>query len=77
MSYYWFNKQELLQKAKERYTNNGGKEKAVKYYLDNKDVLKEKAKNVCKNLSEEEEKKLKRQYSRNRYNKLKENEAKL
>ena len=57
MSYYWFNKQELLQKAKERYTNNGGKEKAAKYYLDNKDVLKEKAKNVCKNLSEEEEKK--------------------
>ena len=57
MSYYWFNKQELLQKAKERYTNNGGKEKAGKYYLDNKDVLKEKAKNVCKNLSEEEEEK--------------------
>ena len=25
MSYYWFNKQELLQKAKEKY-GNGGKE---------------------------------------------------
>ena len=31
MSYYWFNKQE--------YDNNGGKEKAAKYYKDNKDVL--------------------------------------
>ena len=28
MSYYWFNKQELLQKAKEKYDNNGGKEKS-------------------------------------------------
>ena len=31
MSYYWFNRQELLQKAKEKY-DNGGKEKAAKYY---------------------------------------------
>ena len=37
---------------------------------------KEKVKNVYKNLSEEE-KELKRLYSRNRYNKLKENLAKL
>ena len=37
---------------------------------------KEKVKNVYKNLSEEE-KELKRKYSRNRYNKLKENLAKL
>ena len=28
MSYYWFNRQEILQKAKERYS----KEKAAKYY---------------------------------------------
>ena len=39
MSYYWFNKQELLQKAKEKY-DNGGKEKAAKYYQGNKDVIK-------------------------------------
>ena len=76
MSYYWFNKQELLKKAKEKYHNNDGKEKTTKCYLDNKDVLKEKAKNVYKNLSGEE-KELKRQYSRNRYNKLKENWAKI
>ena len=76
MSYYWFNKQELLKKGKEKYDNNGGQEKAAKYYLDDKDVLKEKAKNVYKNLSEEE-KELTEQYSRNRNNKLKENWAKL
>ena len=42
ISYYWFNRQELLQKAKETY-DNGGKEKAAKYYRDNKDAIKEKA----------------------------------
>ena len=29
MSYYWFNKKELLQKAEEKYHNCGGKEKAA------------------------------------------------
>ena len=41
MSYYWFNRLELLKKAKEKY-DNGGKEKAAKYNQDNKDVIKEK-----------------------------------
>ena len=40
MSHCWFNKQEVLKKAKEKYDKNGGKERAAKYYLDNKDVLK-------------------------------------
>ena len=39
MSYYWFNRQGLLQKAKEK-NDNGGKEKAVEYYRNNKNVLK-------------------------------------
>ena len=43
MSYYWFNRQELLKKAKEKY-DNVGKEKAAKHYQDNKDVIKEKRK---------------------------------
>ena len=76
MSYYWFNKQKLLKKSKEKYDNNGGKEKAAKYYKDNEDVLKEKARNTYKNLTEQG-KELKRQYSTDRYNKLKENWAKL
>ena len=70
MSYYWFNRQELLKTAKEKY-GNGGKEKDAKYYQDNKDVIKEKEKNKYRNLSEEE-KEVKRQYSKESYNKLKE-----
>ena len=52
MSYYWFNRQELLKKAKEEYDNNGGKEKAAKYDQNNKGVTKEKEKNKYKNFSE-------------------------
>ena len=44
MSYYLFNRQEILQKAKERYS----KEKAAEYYLQNKEVTKEKARNCYK-----------------------------
>ena len=47
MSYYWFNRQEILQKAKERYS----KEKAAEYYKQNKAVIKEKSRNRYKNLS--------------------------
>ena len=36
MSYYQFNRQEILQKAKERYS----KEKAAEYYLQNKRAIK-------------------------------------
>ena len=54
MSYYWFNRQEILQKAKERYS----KEKAAEYYLKNKEAIKEKARNRYKNLSKEEKRKI-------------------
>ena len=37
MSYYRFNRQEILQKAKGKYF----KEKASEYYLKNKEVIKE------------------------------------
>ena len=30
-SYYWFNRQELLKKAKEKYDNKRRKEKAAKH----------------------------------------------
>ena len=52
MSCYWFNKQEFFKKVKEKYDNNGGKGKAAKHYKNNKDVLKEKAKNKYKNFTE-------------------------
>ena len=40
MSYYQFNRQEILQKAKEKYS----KEEASEYYLKNKEAIKEKSK---------------------------------
>ena len=52
-SYYWFNKKELLEKAKEKY-DNGGKEKAAEHYQANKDAIKYKANESYKNLSEKE-----------------------
>ena len=70
MSYYWFNRQELLQKVKKKY-DNGGKEKAANYYQANKDVIQQKSNDKYKNLTEEE-KEAKRQYSKNRCNKMKE-----
>ena len=35
MSYYWFNRKYLLQKATDRYHKGGAKEKAAEYYLKN------------------------------------------
>ena len=55
MIYYWFNKQEILQKAKEKYS----KEKAAEYYKQNKEAIKEKSKEHYKNLSQEEKTRLK------------------
>ena len=41
MSYYWFNRQELLEKAKDKYHNGGDKEKSAEYYLKNRVFLKQ------------------------------------
>ena len=54
MSYCWFSKEELLNKAKEKSDNKGGKEKSAKYYKHNKESIKEKARNKYKHLAEEE-----------------------
>ena len=55
MNYYWFNRQEILQKAKERYS----KEKAAEYYLRNKEAKKEKSRERYKNLSQDKKDKIK------------------
>ena len=70
MSYYYFNRKNLLQKAKDKYHNFGGKEKAAKYYIWNKEVLKENAKNKYRNLSEEE-KERKNEYGKDRNRNMK------
>ena len=55
MNYYWFNRQEILQKAKEKYS----KEKAAEYYKWNKEAIKEKWRERYKNLSQEEKDRIK------------------
>ena len=39
MSYYWFNRKKIFQKAKEKYS----KEKVAEYYLENKEAIKKKS----------------------------------
>ena len=65
MSNYWFNRQEILQKAKERYS----KEKAADYYAQNEEAIKEKSRERYKNLSQEEKDKVK-EYQRKKYQEL-------
>ena len=48
MNYYWFNRQKILQKAKEKYS----KEKAAEYYKQNKESIKEKSRERYKTLSQ-------------------------
>ena len=55
MSYYWFNRKEILRKAKERHS----KEKAVECYLENKEAIKKTSRDQYKNLSKEEKDKIK------------------
>ena len=70
MSHYWFNREKVLQKAKQKYDNCGGKEKAAEYYRPNKDFLNKNAKNRYRDLSEKE-KEAKEDYSKNRYKEMK------
>ena len=55
MSYYRFNKQEILQKPKEKCS----KEKAAEYYAQNNEAIKEKSRERYKNLSQKEKDKIK------------------
>ena len=48
MNYCWFNRQEVLQKAKEKYS----KEKAAEYYAQSKEAIKENSRERYKNLSQ-------------------------
>ena len=61
MSYYWFNRQEILQKAKETYS----KEKTAEYYVQNKEAIKEKSREHYKNLSQKKDKI--KEYQRKKY----------
>ena len=55
MNYYWFNRQEILQKAKEKYSN----EKAAEYYNQNKEAIKKSQESVIKAYHKKEKTSLK------------------
>ena len=55
INYYWFNRQEIFQKSKGKYS----KEKAAEYYKQNKEAIKEKSREHYKNLSQGEKDKIK------------------
>ena len=65
MNYYWFNRKEILQKAKEEYS----KEKAAEYYKQNKEAIKEKSRECYKNLPQEKEDKIK-EYQRKKISRI-------
>ena len=65
MNYDWFNRQEILQKAKEKYP----KEKAAEYYKQNKELIKENWRERYKNLPQEGKDKFK-EYQRKKYKKV-------
>ena len=65
MNYYWFNRQDVLQKAKGNYS----RAKAAQYYKQNKEAIKEKSREHYKNLSQEEKDKIK-EYQKKKYQEL-------
>ena len=70
MSYYWFNRKELLKKIHEKYHKEGSKEKSASYYQKNKEIIKKRERDKYRMMSREDKEK-KKVNSRNRYYKLK------
>ena len=65
MNSYWFNRQEILRKAKEKYS----REKTAEYYAQNKEAIKEKSRERYKNLSQKEKGKIK-EYQRKKISRI-------
>ena len=61
MNYYWFNRQEMFQKAKE----NTQKKKLLSIINKTKEAIKEKSKKCYKNLSQEEKDNMKEYQKKN------------
>ena len=62
MKYYWFNRQEIMEKAKENYS----KEKTAEYHKQNQEAIKEKSRERYKNLSQEQKDKIKKYQKKSR-----------
>ena len=54
MSYYWFDREKLMEHVWDKYHNKGGKEKAAKYYRKNADLIRLEARNKYRSLPEKE-----------------------
>ena len=65
MNYYWFNRKEILQKAKQKYF----KEKAAEYYAQNKEAITEKSRERFKICHKKKKDKIK-EYQRKKYQEL-------
>ena len=61
MSYYQFNRQEILQKTKKNIL----KKKLLEYYAQNKEAIKQKSRERYKNLSQEGKNKIKEYQRKN------------
>ena len=55
MNYYWINRQEILQKAKEKYSI----EKSAEYYAQNKEATKKSQESVVKTFQKKKKTRLK------------------
>ena len=59
MSYYWFNRKDLLKKAHEKYQKEGGKEQAASYYQKDKEIITKKEREKYRIISREDNEKKK------------------
>ena len=71
MSYYKKNKEVLLEKAYDKYHNKGRKERAKKYYQENKEEIKKKKERLKYWFMPESDKEIIRQRSLERYYRMK------
>ena len=67
MSNYLFNRKKLLKNAWDKYHNKRGKQKVVKGYRKNTDLIKFEAQNKYKNLSEKKKNKKRRRKISHKY----------
>ena len=51
MSYYWFNREKILKNVWDKYHKKEGEERAAKYYVENREILKDDARNGYRSLT--------------------------
>ena len=64
MSYYWFNRKELLEKAHRKYHKEGDKEQATRYYKENKEAITKKSKRKVQKIEQRRKRQKKRIFTK-------------